>query len=307
MRSRALGSVLSLSGIVAVVFACSSGSDGAATSDDFATQYCAIFAPCCEQAKRPTDGATCRAFVGAAASGKTYDAAKASECLQKTREASAKPGFCTFSDVPSCDGVYATANSGTVQPGGACKDDEDCAASPEGKVDCTSSFTSSSESRFCQVQIPGKDGDGPCIGTKDGNVTSFSGSSSEKPSRGYICNVEGGVRCDSKTGKCSKIGDVGAPCDGSSNACVKTAYCDATQKCAPRVAVGAPCGTNGVSSQACVSTAYCDTTSKACATAAADGAPCTRGEQCVSDRCLNGKCEASSGGSDLSLAFLCGG
>lgn len=54
-------------------------------------------------------------------------------------------------------------------------------------------------------------------------------------------------------------------------------------------------------------TSDCDTTSKTCQAGLADGAPCTRSEQCTSGRCLNGKREASSRGSELSLAFLCGG
>lgn len=308
MRFRPLASGFAVSVHLAILVACGGGTEGAATSDSFADQYCALFSPCCEQAKRPTDGATCKAFVSAGASGKTYDAAKGTECLEKARAAAAKPDFCSFVDMPDCSGVYVAAGGGAA-PGASCKDDSDCATSPEGKVDCASTFSSGSESRVCQLQIAGKEGAGPCIGTKDGNVTSFSssGSGGPPPSRGFICNVADGVRCDGKTTKCVRIGDVGATCDGTTNACVKTAYCDATQKCAARLPEGAACGVSGVSSNACLATAYCDSTAKKCTPALADGTACTKSEQCRSDRCLNGKCESTSASSSFALAFLCGG
>ncbi len=298
---------------VGVVVACGGGSSSeAATSDSFAEQYCATFAPCCGQANRPTDGATCKAFVTAAASGKTYDAAKGTECLDQMKAASSKAEFCTklgSSDAPSCQDVYK-APPGNVAPGGACKDDKDCAPSTEGKVDCASTFSSGAETRICQVQITGKEGDSPCLGTRDGNTTSFSfsgsGSGTTTPSRGFMCNVSDGLRCDSKTTKCTRISDVGGPCDGSSYACVKTAYCDATQKCVPRLAEGSPCGTNGVSSSACADTTYCDGTTKKCTKTLPAGAACTKSEQCETDRCLNGRCD-TSGSDSLSLALLCGG
>lgn len=300
---------------VAVVVACGggSGSTEAATSDSFADQYCATFAPCCQQANRPTDGATCKAFVTAAASGRQYDAAKGSSCLDQVHAAAAKPDFCKLAnvDAPDCSLVYVSPGGGAA-PGAPCKQDNDCASSPEGRVRCVTSFSGSSETRTCQVQVTGKDGDTPCVGTKDGNTTVYSFSSSSSsgtqapPARGFVCNVFDGLRCDSKTTKCTRIQDVGGPCDGSSNACVKTAYCDATQKCAPRVGDGGACGTNGVSSSACVAGDYCDTTSKKCTPALADGAPCTTSTTCASNRCVNGKCDASSD-SSFTLAIVCGG
>lgn len=297
---------------VGVVVACGgSSSSEAATSDSFAEQYCASFAPCCGQANRPTDGATCKAFVAAAASGKTYDAVKGSACLDQIKAASSKPDFCKelgSADAPACQDVY-TSPPGNVAAGGACKEDKDCAASPEGKVDCVSTFTSGAETRICQVQITGKEGDSPCVGTRDGNTTSFSTSGTGTPavpSRGFMCNVSDGLRCDSKTTKCTRISDVGGPCDGSRYACVKTAYCDPTQKCAARLSEGAACGTNGVSTSACAEGTYCDTTTKKCTKALPVGAACTKSDQCETDRCLNGKCD-TSGGDSLSLVLLCGG
>ncbi len=311
MGSRAL--VVAVLGPLFVSFACGGSDSGAATSDSFADQYCAVFSPCCAQQNRPTDGATCKAFVSAAASGKTYDAAKGSTCLDQVKVGSAKPDFCQTLDIeaPACSEVYA-ATGGTVQPGSPCKEDTDCAPAADGKAECVSTPSSGTETRICQIQVTGKEGDTPCVGTKDGSSTSFTFTSSGTggtpvtPSRGFLCNVADGLRCESKEKKCVRISDVGGPCDGSSNACVKTAYCDGTQTCAPRVTVGSPCGANGVSSSACVAEAYCDTTEKKCLATTPIGAACAKNEQCVSRRCLNGTCD-SSAGSSFSLAFLCGG
>ena len=84
-----------------------------------------------------------------------------------------------------------------------------CAPSPEGKVTCFTQFDSKGgETKVCQLQIVGKAGDTPCIGTKDGEVTSYStdsGTNAAPPSRGYICNVASGLSCDGTAKQCVVI------------------------------------------------------------------------------------------------------
>jgi hypothetical protein len=159
------------------------------------------------------------------------------------------------------------------------------------------------------VQIAGKEGDTPCGGTIDGNVTyySSSGSSGPPPARAYMCDVKDSLYCPTSTStgpapKCTRMAAVGAACDtGSQYSCVKDAYCDFSSKtCMANAAIGAACDF-GVK---CVTGAYCDSTAKKCAATLADGSDCTSSEQCASDNCNNKKCQKSN---TLGDAFLCGG
>lgn len=300
--------------VLSLVAACTSGGSGgggATDSSSFGSQYCEIFAQCCGKKGYPADGSTCRNFFNQGAAGREYDPVKGDACLSELRASSSKPDFCDTGTSPSsCSGVFKSSGGG-VQPGQPCTDDDECASSPEGEVSCERHYSSSgSETRTCQIQVRGKENDTPCVGTRDGNTTSFSGSGSgdePPPARAYICHVEDALRCDGQSKKCVRIQDVGGPCEsGGQYACVKTAYCDFQNKtCAARLGEGADCAAV-VSSDACQAGFYCDSTSKKCTKGLDEGAPCQKSEQCASRSCVNGKCEEGGSLGDLGYVLLCG-
>jgi hypothetical protein len=280
------------------------GGGDAATAEGFVGAYCDLLAPCCAMANLPSDGAQCRAFAGAFAASASYDRASGEACLGEMRAASAKANFCseglaTGSD--ACDRVFGESG-GTRQPGESCSDDSDCASSPEGKVDCRSSFVMGTEVRKCQIQLRGKEGDSPCAGTVEGNITSYQGSSSaDIPPRAYLCHVADGLRCDGATRACTRFKAVGEACTGGSTDCVSSAYCDVAQRlCVERKPLASAC----TSSQQCVQGSTCGST-RTCVAQLADGASCTLSSQCRSGRCVNAAC-APAGSGDLGLVLICG-
>jgi len=303
--------------VTGAVVACTSGTGstgGPSDSSGFITQFCDLFTPCCQKAGKPTDGATCRAFYTAFTGASQYDAQKGGDCLAEVRAQQSSPTYCEGLNgaSPSCKKVFKEASTGSALPGADCTKDSDCASSLEGEVNCASSYGSGgAESKACQVEIEGKEGDMPCVGTRSGSTT-IGGSSfgsgdagpPRPPAKGYVCDVAKGVYCDSKTTACAKVSDVGGACETSNSyACVKTAICDfATKKCIDRLAVGADCSKN---SGACADKSSCDSTTKKCVAGLADGAACTSGSQCESDRCVNSKC-GDTGSDDLSVQLLCG-
>ena len=293
-------------GLLAVPLACSSSSGGG--KQDFVARYCAEFAPCCAKAGRPSDGAQCRAFLGAFASG-SYDASAGDACIAEVHAQASSPTFCDNGGPsgPSCKKVFKDpgGTGGSSAPGTPCTMDSECASSPEGKVRCASVYTAGKTIKKCQVQLPGKAGDSPCVGTIDGNVTSFGSSSSatDVAPRGYLCDLAAGVYCDETSGACNALAPIGGDCSGSfTSGCVREAYCDGTtRKCTARKPTGASCDSFGGQ---CVAGDTCDSTTKTCVTLLVDGAACNDGQTCASGSCVNGKCGHSS---DLGLAFLCGG
>jgi hypothetical protein len=300
-----------------IVVACSSGSGstaGAADSGTFVAEICALYAPCCGKVNKPTDGAQCRAFYGAATSASKYDSAKGSDCLAELRALQSNTDFCEngTSKATSCKRAFKQGSGGTKAPGEDCADDGECAPSAEGEAECATSYGSSATTtKACQIQVDGKEGDTPCVATRDGNTTFGVGSftsgdagAPRPPAKGYVCDLANKVFCDSKTDACTKIQEVGATCDTSNTrACVAGAYCDfATKKCLARLAVGADCSK---SPSSCVEKSTCDTATKTCLAGLPDGSPCTSGSKCGSSSCINGKCGGSSSGG-LTTQLLCG-
>jgi hypothetical protein len=287
------------------VLAFSGCNSGAPTTDSFITQYCSLYSTCCQEAGLPTDGRQCRLLFTAIEGVGTYDPNAGSMCLSGLR-ALPSDMFCSqMRSVSACNHVYKTPNSGTKAPGEPCMNDNDCAPSMDGQVKCAFGFAAMAETQTCQVQIVGKEGDSPCIGTIDGNITSSSGTGMP-PARGYTCDLANNLLCDSMTMKCTRVQDVGGHCTFNSsldNPCVKTAYCDVSKmQCAMRLSVGSMCQAG---SNQCVEEAYCDSNSKMCTMSIADGSPCTSNEMCSSGNCVNSKCGRSGVGiSDLQL--ICG-
>ncbi|MFO0672519.1 MAG: hypothetical protein U0235_23400 [Polyangiaceae bacterium] len=286
--------------IVAVALAaCSDGGAGtigggtASTSDAFADQFCALYKPCCSQAGLRTDGAVCKAFVGVAAAQGSYDPAAGNKCLGELRAASGSADFCGASSskvAPTCQTVYGSkgsSSSGTKAPGDACSSSSDCASSPEGEVTCR---YSTSDKQFCQVQIDGKEGDSPCIGTKDGIVTSYTTSSSggaPPPPRGYVCDRAKDLACDGAGSKCAALGTeahrAARPPDRPTPVSRRS-----TATSAPRSAPGRGAeGDDSKSSVVCGKLARCDTATKKCVALDPDGTPCTSSSTCQARICTN--------------------
>ncbi len=279
----------------------SGGSGGSADVDQFVSSYCAEFSSCCAAAGLPSDGAQCRALYGAFAPRGSYDSAKGAACLDEIR---ALPDKCeaTSMSPPSCENVFAQT-AGTKAPGETCDTDSDCAPSAMGEVQCASDFVDGATIQQCQVQIPGKAGDSPCIATKSGNVTSFFGTMDGIPESGYVCNTADGLACDGQTLECTLIPKVGEPCgSGFGGDCEAGAHCDfASDTCKAALGVGEAC----MSDQDCGTSGYCDPVGKRCVARAEEGAACTKSVECESNQCTNQKCEAS-GLDNLGLAFVCG-
>jgi len=278
----------------------------APTAQSFISSFCNYLKPCCQKAGLRTDGTQCGALLGAFVGPSNYDAKAGGMCLGDIKAAAGKPEFCAdaFAALDTCESV-ATRAGGTKKPGETCTDDEDCAPSSEGDVECANEFVDNKTVEKCQIQLRGKEGDMVCVGTRDGSTTygSFSDAQDVAP-RAYICHVSDGLFCNAKTESCSKIQPVGGPCgaNGFGNfECVATAYCDnLTDKCVARKAAGADCSSFGTE---CSAGHYCNEDTEKCTVQTKDGAACTTDEECTSDNCVNDKCAPES---DFGLQFYCG-
>jgi hypothetical protein len=277
--------------------ACSSGSAQGKTlsADEFIAAWCAAYAPCCEAAGQPTDGAQCRAFYGAYLPRQDLDASAADACLDELR---AKPDKCSAEiDTPTCSRLFAST-SGTQQAGESCDSDSDCALPDVGSAWCESDSLGAAYQ--CQVQLPGMAGSAPCIATKSGDITVYAYAQAELVPSGYICDVASGLFCDESSRACQPLYEVGASCSPNTFCCVASAYCDRFEsKCKARVPTGAFCEDGS-----CSSGDYCDSAARKCTALLPTDAVCTQSAQCLSDRCNNGKCEEES---NPALDFLCGG
>ncbi len=307
---RTISASIMVASLAFAAAACSSGDSGgsvASDRDSFIRQLCEQYMPCCAKASKPTDGAVCRAFYGSVTANAAYDAAAGSKCLDEVRAQASSATFCmdgmSSNNSPTCRTVFGNGG-GTAKPGETCSTDGDCAPSSEGTVDCASLSKDGATIKKCQIQIAGKAGDSPCVGTVEGNITYYAGSgtATDIPPKGYLCYVKDGVSCDGLTKACKAMGKVGEACTGGSYACTKDAYCDtATKLCAARKPVGAAC--ESYSAQ-CADGTYCNTTTKVCTASLADGAACKTGSECASRICFNGVCKAAT--TNLSTALLCG-
>jgi hypothetical protein len=154
------------------------------------------------------------------------------------------------------------------------------------------------------VQIPGKVGDSPCIGTQDGNWLEHDlSNTTDVLSRGYVCDLTNGIHC--KAGTCVSPANAGAPCTTDSD-CVTSAFCDSLQgKCTIRVAAGGHCDFS--SSAACVDGDYCDNATQQCTAKLATGAPCSDFIMCQSGSCSE-TCQPAQPDpfGTLALSLICG-
>jgi hypothetical protein len=313
--------------LVALGLACTGDPSG---RESFMTAYCDLLQPCCAGSSLPADGAQCRALLDATLPGTAFDVRAGDSCLAGMR-ASSTDDRCQGVDeqtARACDRVFVSpprAPRGRKPPGERCDHVDDCAPSDEGQVTCEQHFTASGRSRICQVQIRGREGDGPCLYTVPDRffaspypvviavtqVFSRGQSSESPPPRTYLCYVADGLRCDDSPtpgqssavddSLCVKLTPVGADC--TSGACVGDAFCEPTARtCQPRSALGAGCtpGRDGDDSS-CVTGAFCHPTAAACQRQKTAGEPCTVNTQCRAGACVNETCRENT---DLSL--LCG-
>jgi len=294
--------------MVAGALALTCGDDGGAgTTSAFVNSFCDLMQPCCAMAGRPADGKQCRLLYTAFAPA-NYNPTAGEACLNALRAVSGQPNYCTetVNNVPACDDAFPDApGMGSKKPGEDCNQDNDCAPSSEGKVECQHTLSGGVEIRKCQVQVTGKEGDKPCAGTVEGNVTSYNPiTGSEIPVKAYLCRTADGLYCDWDTDTCTRFKAVGEACSGSMD-CGRGAFCE-TGKCAARKAAGQMCMGGFGSRQECVDGLFCQESSMTCAAQMGHGAACTESEECKSRDCVNGKCEGEIP-DDLGLAFLCGG
>lgn len=316
MRVRSTSLVAgSLFAVAAAVAACSSGSSGngnltggpADTASQFADQYCALITPCCADAGLSSNGAACHAWITLAEQQGTYNPTAGNECLAAMQQAHGQPDFCTtFGGNPSsCNQVFKGSSGGSVQPGGACMQDGDCAPAAGGSATCFTQFNfgdgGSNETRTCVQTTTGKSGDSPCIGDVNGDITEYAWQGAP-PDKGVLCDASQGLYCDTTTHACAAFKRAGAACTSDSE-CGPEGYCgfqSGASTCTARVPAGSSCA-GGLQ---CDASSYCDPATQKCVAALASGSACSTSEQCQSKVCVNGKC---SGSNNLGLSLLCGG
>ncbi|CAN5925733.1 hypothetical protein BH11MYX4_BH11MYX4_43720 [soil metagenome] len=263
----------------------------------FIDQWCQIQTPCCAAAGLKTDREQCKKFFDALYNqpDNPYDPATGNECLVELRrwaKTSFLCGIMISNGGPSC--VRLTPRKGALRskkPGETCKDLYDCASSPEGEVDCVNTETDAgSGGKICQIQVVGKNGDGPCVGLYDGgNITTVRMNEKIAPSKVYVCDRQDHLRCDATTRKCMPARVQGEACDYD---------CDAglgclAGHCAPPHAMGESCA-DASSGDICTPGLVCSQSQGGCIAPADDGKACIAGAGCKSMFCDGKVCKSQS-------------
>jgi hypothetical protein len=315
-----------LTGLLMLALSCT----GAASAgrEEFLTAYCQTLRPCCQQAHLPDEPADCRARLDPMVPRTGFDPQAAGACLAALRAAAARSGFCqkTDPDQRACDGLFFSERSltGSKLPGERCLYRGECAPSDEGPVVCQQEYDAGGRARACQVQIRGRQGDGPCTFTIPEPVASFPypdlyaiaavtyrsrpilPDSAPPPARAYHCYRDDGLRCSDGEQRCVPLARVGEPCT-SYGECVAGAFCDqASRSCQARRPMGAACAPGGFGESPCQAGGYCDAATRTCSPQVGLGAACTQDGQCTTGVCANQSCAASDL-ADLGASRICGG
>jgi hypothetical protein len=279
-----------------VASACSD--DDKSPAEQFAAEYCQLLSPCCAEAGFSSDPSGCEQIMGFALMGSSFDEGSGDACLSAMRAERSNEEYCTMvHGLEPCESVFASP-SGSVQPGGTCESDSDCANTAEGQGHCFNASDDGSGGDLCMIATMGAEGSTPCVGNKSGGLTVFF-PPAPPPKVGYVCDQNQGLSCDFTTSRCAAMKKVGEPCSYETP-CVDGAYCvHDTDLCAPRGEIGADC--EGFDLDECVEEAYCDDSQK-CAKRLPAGSACTVGE--CEGNCVDHKCEPAF---DFGYAFLCGG
>jgi len=262
----------------------------------FIDQWCEIQNPCCAAAGLNTDRAQCRAVFDRFYDrpGNPYDAAAGNECLAQLRRWAKTPLLCAITidnGGPSCKRL--TLRKGALhdkKPGEACENLYDCASSAEGEVDCVSTRTDAGSGRICQLQVVGKNGDGPCVGLYDGgNLLTVRTSQQIAPAKVSVCDRTDHLRCDGATLKCMPARGPGEVCDYD---CDVGLGCIAGHCATPHV-VGESCA-DATSGDICTPGLFCSQGQGGCIAPADDGQPCIAGAGCKSLFCDAKVCKSQT-------------
>ena len=250
----------------------------------FVADLCSLYEPCCSGA------GSCTTAMESLARGRTFDATRASGCLDSVRAEAKRSTFCLAppSSV-ACAAVFKTKSA--KEPGSDCKESRECSSGDDGEGLCVLGK--------CRRASHGKEGDA-CIATSiDGALESVFGL---EASAGAICAASEGLYCSETSKKCQKRGDVGASCSGTDVSCVDEAWCPTdTKQCAPRTAAGAPC----VDEYECALGSRCASDGEGgakCTALAAKGGACERGDECDVKRGLVCDADTTKCIADTSLA-----
>ncbi len=271
----------------------------ASTAEAFIQSACGFIGACCAKAGLGAGTESCHAVYGALAARTSYDVASGEACLGAMREASARPEFCEdASGPPACALVFrSTEARGNQQPGDSCASGRECAPVTDGENRCVNPGGGPA---WCQIQIRGKAGDGPCVATIGDPVSVWPDDPpGQRTLRGYLCHESDGLYCDPTERHCLGKKPLGERCLGTEE-CEATAFCDiSAHACLARKAIGAACQPW----QVCIPPASCNNATSTCAVAGPAGASCTRGEDCRSATCNGGKCGLAL---DPGLSLFCG-
>ncbi len=271
-----------------------SGSDvHPVAQEDFALELahalCDPLGDCCARASFAYDAAACvetaRAYSAGvvttkAAWGGKYDAALAGACVAAMRDQAARcsdNGGHISARSEACAHVFV----GAKQPGEPCGTTNDCALSPDGRVECAAS---SDGTGICQLRKRPSGGE-PCHVVM-GSQPAVVGACDKGETDAFAC-------VGYPTSFCVATIPLGGACT-SRDACVPSAFCDGAT-CVSRVGVGGPCVEYG-----------CDevSTCKAgrCVAKLPDGAACEHWTDCAGGNCF-GWCSSS----ELARKDVCAG
>jgi hypothetical protein len=286
-------SVLSLAGIIV---ACSEEKEDPdlAAQADFVKTYCQIIVPCCQSALNlPPGQEACEKRVRETDSVVVKDQRARTDCIAQLRNLTPKNDFCTeFGNLeqPACPDIRRKVSTGAKKPGEPCATNAECAPSFDGPVTCNT---------VCQVSKRGKEGDGPCTMTIEGDIQRPLKDAPAPGASSFICYATDKIYCDSEEKKCVKPLALAAACTRDEQ-CEKTAYCDPnTNKCANRKAVGNACTIDAQ----CARTAHCKDTF-CVADDLDEGADCEKDELCKTDFCSGGKCVKALPDARLTVACV---
>ncbi len=213
-----------IAAVVAGLTVLSACGDDPSPEEAFVDDYCDSLKPCCPASKpdQGSPGSGCKPFYSQFG-GSGYDQAKGDACLGEIRAHLAEANFCQRVSqlAPTCRKVFSP-NSGTKQPGESCEIDRDCAASSEGEARCRPQKSGGGDR--CVLEIAGKEGDTPCLGTGIGSTTNYSDGA--EATRGFVCNLRSGVWCNKSKG-CERTKAIGEACTTGTSVyeCGESAVC----------------------------------------------------------------------------------
>jgi hypothetical protein len=289
---------ISLTAVFFAVGAAACSEDEEDSAEVFVKDYCNLLMPCCASHGFSSNPTSCEQFLNFAAMAGTYDGAKGDACLSAMRATTANDDYCeTVMAIDSCQDVFASS-AGSVQPGGACSQDMDCARTSEGRGVCADATDNPDDGGVCMTLVTAGVGATPCVGNDLGSVTAYS-APTPPPKVGYLCDDTQDAYCDFGTFTCAARKKTGEACDWQTE-CVADARCDGSSNlCVARADLGSPCSTYDMDS--CVEGAYCSDQA-VCEKKLPAGSPCTSNE--CEGNCASGTCEPSF---DFGFAFYCGG